>query len=69
MNVYESLRSALDTIPIIDDHSHVLHHNIEPPLWEGPGYGLLSRAGGNFRARLVQMGTWSPERGCSLPRV
>ena len=25
----------------------------EPPLWEGPRYGLLSRAGGNFRAQLV----------------
>lgn len=41
----------------------------EPPLWEGPRYGLLSRAGGNFRARLVPVGTRSPERGRSLPRV
>ena len=36
MDTYTSLRAALDAIPIIDDHSHVLHHNIEPPLWTGP---------------------------------
>lgn len=40
MDTYTSLRAALDAIPIIDDHSHVLHHNIEPPLWTGP-YRIL----------------------------
>ena len=36
MNTYEKLRQDLEQIPLIDDHTHVLHHNIEPPIWEGP---------------------------------
>ena len=36
MDTYAKLRQALEQIPLIDDHSHVLHHNIESPLWEGP---------------------------------
>lgn len=43
MNTYESLRAALNDIPLIDDHSHVLHHNIEPADWEGP-YEVLPLA-------------------------
>lgn len=52
MNTYERLRSALDTIPLIDDHSHVLHHNIEPAIWEGPYEVLpLSRLLLDFNTR------------------
>ena len=36
MDTYQKLRQALDEIPFVDDHSHVLHHNIEPAPWEGP---------------------------------
>ena len=36
MDAYAKLRQMLEQIPLIDDHSHVLHHNIESPLWEGP---------------------------------
>ena len=36
MTTYKKLRQALDSIPFIDDHSHVLHHNIEAFPWEGP---------------------------------
>ena len=36
MDTFAKLRQMLEQIPLIDDHSHVLHHNIEPPLWEGP---------------------------------
>lgn len=52
MNTYQRLRSALDTIPLIDDHSHVLHHNIESALWEGPFEVLpLSRLLLDFNTR------------------
>lgn len=30
MSSYEQLRQTLDQIPIIDAHSHVLHHDIIP---------------------------------------
>lgn len=36
MDTYQTLRQALEDIPFIDGHSHVLHHNIEPAPWEGP---------------------------------
>ena len=36
MDTYAKLREALEEIPFVDDHSHVLHHNIEPADWEGP---------------------------------
>lgn len=36
MTTYEKLRKELEAIPFIDDHSHVLHHNIEPAPWDGP---------------------------------
>ena len=43
MTTYEKLRQELESIPLIDDHSHVLHHNIEPAVWEGP-YEVLPLA-------------------------
>lgn len=43
MNTYDTIRRALNDIPLIDDHSHVLHHNIEPADWEGP-YPVLPLA-------------------------
>lgn len=36
MSTYQKLRLALDAIPFVDDHSHVLHYNIEPNPVEGP---------------------------------
>jgi len=56
MGTYEKLRRALDAIPFVDDHSHVLHHNIEPAPWEGPYEVLpLSRLLLDFNTR----GCWS----------
>ena len=56
MGAYEKLRCALDAIPFVDDHSHVLHHNIEPAPWEGPYEVLpLSRLLLDFNTR----GCWS----------
>ena len=36
MSTYERLRQALDAIPIVDDHSHVLTYKIGGVAWEGP---------------------------------
>ena len=36
MNTYDRIREKLDAIPIVDDHSHVLHYNIEPNPVDGP---------------------------------
>lgn len=53
---YAKLRAALDAIPIVDDHSHVLHHNIIPPVWEGPYEVLpLSRLLLDFNTRLIYL--------------
>lgn len=36
MTTYELLRKEIEKIPFVDAHSHVLHHNIEPIVTDGP---------------------------------
>ena len=56
MTSYANLRTALEQIPIIDDHSHILHHNIIPAPWEGPYEVLpLVRLLLDFNTRLIFM--------------
>lgn len=56
MDTYKSLRNALDAIPIIDDHSHILHHNIIAAPWEGPYEVLpLARLLLDFNTRLIYL--------------
>lgn len=56
METYQKLRQALESIPIVDDHSHILHHNIIPAPWEGPHEVLpLARLLLDFNTRLIYM--------------
>ena len=56
MTSYVNLRAALEDIPIIDDHSHILHHNIIAAPWEGPYEVLpLARLLLDFNTRLISM--------------
>ena len=43
MSSYPRLRRAMDAIPLIDAHSHVLHHDIIPQTPDGP-YDVLPLA-------------------------
>lgn len=43
MDIYGTIREKIEAIPIIDDHSHVVHHNIGLQNWEGP-YPVLPLA-------------------------
>ena len=36
MSTYQRIRQALDAIPIVDDHSHVLTYRVGGVAWEGP---------------------------------
>jgi len=61
METYQRLRQALDSIPMIDDHSHILHHNVAATPWEGPYEVLpLVRVLLDFNTRLIFM-------TCGLP--
>lgn len=63
MNTYTALRQALDAIPFVDDHSYVLHHNIEPAAWEGPYEVLpLARLLLDFNTRRVYIVCGLPEQ-------
>lgn len=66
MDTYQKLRQALEAIPFVDDHSHVLHHNIEPVVWEGPYEVLpLSRLLLDFNTRSCFTSCGFPEQTVS----
>ena len=36
MTTYQIIREKIEQFPFVDAHSHVLHHNIEPAVTDGP---------------------------------
>lgn len=36
MSTYQTIREQIEQYPFVDAHSHVLHHNIEAPIVDGP---------------------------------
>ena len=63
MHTYAALRSAMEAIPWVDAHSHILHHDIEPAAWEGPYAVLpLARLLLDFNTRLIFMDCGLPEQ-------